>query len=589
MLRLAWGLGMALLVVGPSLASAAEAPERTPAPLPPAPEAAKSGLPAGQAGPAPAAAVSKDAQAAKEVFDSLFAEEIKRAKASRDPADNVDLAKRLLALAMQPKTSPDLIALAANAAADLGSKVSEGLPIAIQAMELLADKVPAQRAAALEQLVVLCQALYARSRGPEREATGKQLVEALVAVGDERCEAMDFAKAVAAYRRAADTASSLKLFELPSIQAKIIQAAARQSVLAKADPLARQLETNPGDTAARDALLRLYLVELDSPDRAAKFLDADRIAGLDGKLVLLAGMAPANLPEAACRKLAEWYEGLADQAPAQAKSAMLLRAVMYYETYLVKHPEADAARLEASLLLKGVEGKLAKLLPRSRVPQGAVVVFSFDKSTLFEAQSNFYVRDLSGQGNNGLVHGPTLTKGVAGDAFLFSGDSQYVDLGNNPSLQITGSQTIAFWLAPAVLGERRNPYNKAYGGEGTMTLEPPGTINYYYGQGGGNDEPYTSVNMSDPMKVDVWAHLVLVRDFAAKKVTWYKDGKKVGESPAAYASVTASRLPLRLGSGYAGPFAGRMDEFALFNRALTEKEVLQLYETGQRGQGLAGR
>ena len=587
MVRLAFSLGVAMLLVGPALAPvAAEAPAEAlaaaPAPLPPAPESAKPGPPA-------ETAASKDAKSAREVFDSLFAEEIKRAKVSRDPADDVDLAKQMLALVKRPGTPPDLVVLAANAAADLAAKVPEGLPIAIEAMELLADKVPAQRDAAVDQLVTLCQALYARSRGPEREAAGRRLVETLVSAGDDRYDASDYAKAAAAYRRAADTAAALRMSDQPSIQAKFLQAAARQTTLAKADQLAKQLETNPGDTAARDEIIRLYLVDLDSPDRAARFLDADRTASLDGKLVLLAGMTAGNLPEPACRKLADWYAGLADQAPPQAKAAMLIRAITYLETYLAKHAAPDAARTEAATLLKGVEEKLAKVMPHAKVPPGAVVVFSFDKSTLFEVQGQAFVRDLSGQGNHGAIHGAALAKGIAGEGLLFDGEGSCVDLGNKPTLQITGSQTIAFWLMPAFLRGRRNPYNKALGGEGTMTLERAGAVNYYYGQAGGNDDPYTQITMADPLKPEVWSHLVLVRDFAAKRVTWYKDGKKVNEAPTAYASVTASKMPLFLGKGYAGAFAGRMDEFALFNRALTEKEVQQLYETGRRGQGLAGR
>ena len=580
MVRWVFGLGVAMLLAGPA-SGAAEAP--APAPLTPAPESAKPGP------PDDTSLAGKDAKSAREVFDSLFAAEIKRAKTSRDTADDVNLAKQMLALVKRPGTPPDLIVLAADAAADLGSKVFECLPIAIEAMELLASKVPAQRDAAVDQLITLRQTLYARSRGPEREAAGRRLVETLVSVGDDRYDAFDFAKAAAAYRRAADTAAALKMFDQPSIQAKFLQAAARQTVLARADSLAKQLETNPGDTATRDALLRLYLVELDSPDQAAKFLDADRTAGLDGKLILLAGMTPGNLPEAACRKLADWYAGLADQAPPQAKAAMLIRSITYLETYLAKHDAADAARLEASLLLKGAEEKLAKIMPRSRVPAGAVAVLSFDKSTLFDAEGRKFVRDLSGQGNHGALHGAAPVKGIAGEGLLFDGDESYVDLGNKPSLQITGSQTIALWLAPALLRGRRNPYNKAYGGEGTMTLEPTGAVNYYYGQGGGNAEPYVALAMTDSLKPEVWTHLVLVRDFAAKKVAWFKDGKKVSEAPAAYTSVTASKLPLSLGKGYAGAFAGKLDEFALFNRALTEREVQQLYESGRRGQSLAGR
>jgi hypothetical protein len=47
--------------------------------------------------------------------------------------------------------------------------------------------------------------------------------------------------------------------------------------------------------------------------------------------------------------------------------------------------------------------------------------------------------------------------------------------------------------------------------------------------------------------------------------------------------IAASKLPLLLGKGYVRNYQGLMDEFALFNRALTAKEIKTIFETGQKG------
>ena len=61
----------------------------------------------------------------------------------------------------------------------------------------------------------------------------------------------------------------------------------------------------------------------------------------------------------------------------------------------------------------------------------------------------------------------------------------------------TGSQTIIFWEYHTFNdGTRRNLWNQAYGGAGTWTHEGGYDINYFYGNSGGNNSPYTALNSS---------------------------------------------------------------------------------------------
>ncbi len=53
---------------------------------------------------------------------------------------------------------------------------------------------------------------------------------------------------------------------------------------------------------------------------------------------------------------------------------------------------------------------------------------------------------------------------------LDGNSSNYVELGNPKALQITGNQTIEMWIDPANFESRQNPYAKAFGGEGTITI-----------------------------------------------------------------------------------------------------------------------
>jgi|GEM_PF-2512163 len=56
------------------------------------------------------------------------------------------------------------------------------------------------------------------------------------------------------------------------------------------------------------------------------------------------------------------------------------------------------------------------------------------------------VYDSSGYGNNGTIHGATWTTGKFGSALSFDGENDYVDCGNDSSLDITDAITIEAWV-----------------------------------------------------------------------------------------------------------------------------------------------
>ncbi|WP_353568599.1 LamG-like jellyroll fold domain-containing protein, partial [Haloferula sargassicola] len=166
--------------------------------------------------------------------------------------------------------------------------------------------------------------------------------------------------------------------------------------------------------------------------------------------------------------------------------------------------------------------------------------------------------------------------GPAGQHLRFTGDGDHVNLGSPSALQIAGSQTIEFWIRPDRLGVRQNPFEKAYGGEGTMTIENGGDINYYYGTNGGNGSNYQQVNSSAALRVGEWAHVAVVRDFdvSPQKIRWYFNGRLTAETDASYVPGVAGTRDFVIGTGYAGSFAGSIDEFRVWNVARSEAELL---------------
>jgi hypothetical protein len=155
--------------------------------------------------------------------------------------------------------------------------------------------------------------------------------------------------------------------------------------------------------------------------------------------------------------------------------------------------------------------------------------------------------------------------------------SSLLNLGTPSYLQITGDQTIEAWVHPTIFGTRRNFFAKAYGGEGTITLETSGTLNYYYGTSGGNGGSYQGFGSSGAISLNSWNHIVLVRDLGSSRLRYYINGVETSNTAATYGAATAGSLDMLIGDGYVSNFIGYLDEFALYDRALSPATILSHY------------
>lgn len=194
--------------------------------------------------------------------------------------------------------------------------------------------------------------------------------------------------------------------------------------------------------------------------------------------------------------------------------------------------------------------------------------------------------DSSGGGIDGAITGTTAVPGLLNfdpdDAREFDGLS-YVNCGTPAALQITGAQTYEFWCRPDSFATRKNPINKAYGGEGTMTQEPNGTINYYCGSAGTNATPHDTHNSVTALVAGEVYHVVHTRSSGAAGATmkWYINGVKTSEATTVNA-VAASTMDFMIGDGYVDGYVGVIDDVAVYNTALSEERILTHYLVGKR-------
>lgn len=214
-------------------------------------------------------------------------------------------------------------------------------------------------------------------------------------------------------------------------------------------------------------------------------------------------------------------------------------------------------------------------------PENFIGIWRFDEGNGDTA------KDSSENGNDGtIINSPKWVKGKFGDALELDGNA-YVDLGNDESLQFDGNVTILFWAKPDdVAAGRQNIVCKSFGGEGCLTQEPAGVMSFYWGDCGGNCQPYVEVKRppNGTIVSGEWIHIAEVRDVDERQYRMYKNGDVVAEDTWAECGghpcgdSKASDLNLYIGHGYAGKFQGIIDEVAILNVVLSEEEIESIME-----------
>jgi tetratricopeptide (TPR) repeat protein len=300
------------------------------------------------------------ADEAADTFNKLYGDDLKRVTATPSAADDVALGKQMLEDAKKAGDQPAFLALLCEKAYELAGKDASGYATATAAMDLLAEKVPEKKVECLQKSAGLYQKQYATSRGEARTKAGEMVITALGALAEAQIDAGDFDAAGLTLRQALAVAMAIKSESKAAIQAQLAGLASQQQVEKEIAALKAKLGKDPQDAASRKEIVRLYLVEMDNPAEAAKFVD-ETLDEATRKYVPAAVKAVEEAPELACAKLGDWYMGLVGQAATLAsKGAMLRRAQGYYQRFLELHTDEDLTRTIATRTLKMIEDALAK-------------------------------------------------------------------------------------------------------------------------------------------------------------------------------------------------------------------------------------
>lgn len=187
--------------------------------------------------------------------------------------------------------------------------------------------------------------------------------------------------------------------------------------------------------------------------------------------------------------------------------------------------------------------------------------------------------DSSGYGNHGTIYGATW----ASPALHFDGVDDYVNAGNNSSLALVDKLTIEAWVKFDGLKWVNSIVNK--GDETLNKLYWLGHLPYYgdyiwfleFGDNTARDtvKYYHTPNLGE------WYHVAATFDNGLAKI--YINGAKQAEKTSAVTSMDTNDYSAIIG-GYLGSshsFDGTIDEVRIYNRALSDSEILADYNAGR--------
>jgi hypothetical protein len=223
------------------------------------------------------------------------------------------------------------------------------------------------------------------------------------------------------------------------------------------------------------------------------------------------------------------------------------------------------------------DDRILRILPEcSLVPNGIVSLWGSDGDALDSISAH----------HGTLQNGAGFIGGKAGQAFNLDGVNDFIEVGNPAELQpASGEFTITGWIMVpdtpdnADVCEARYPiFGFAWGYSVEVNRQRQLAFTKYT-----NRNSAVGVSAAPAISTNVFHHFAAVHTPAEMRL--YLDGELIGTTALAQSNVYYEPGDtLKIGARDCGPtrfaFKGRIDELAMFNRALDVSEIQSLHSTG---------
>jgi hypothetical protein len=201
---------------------------------------------------------------------------------------------------------------------------------------------------------------------------------------------------------------------------------------------------------------------------------------------------------------------------------------------------------------------------------------------MFDEGSGTIAYDSAGN-NDGTIYGATWTTGQIDGGLSFDGDGDYVNVGDDASLDITDEITISAWVYPVTWGDTDvgRIVSKGYYDDAAYRfvidkdlLTTAGLLFH--------DGDEWEVSNTNIISLNTWQHVAVTTN--SSTITFYVNGKDQGGNVGTH-TLNSNNQPLVVGAGSTVEyeFNGTIDDVMVFNRSLSPEEIRQLYLKGLSG------
>ena len=190
--------------------------------------------------------------------------------------------------------------------------------------------------------------------------------------------------------------------------------------------------------------------------------------------------------------------------------------------------------------------------------------------------SGITAQDNTGNFNNGVISGASRITGLQGNSLSFNGASDFINIGNNTSLQITDDITVAVWIKSSTVGANNiviSKYDSAQ--DAGWEIVYFNTVSFAGRDGSG---VYISSKPSQAINDNQWHFVVGQRVGSVWKI--YVDGVLANSFDAGTSGNINNAVNLNIGRETASDslyYSGQIDEVKIFNYALMDYEISAQY------------
>jgi len=504
-----------------------------------------------------------------------------------DARSDAEAAGKILRAATELQDDPAVRVQLYEKAYEIGLRHRDGYGAAIRAASVLVKLDRANRAAWQKKLLAACRLDVQAASRKDKPGKGQTLLRYLVALADRAASRGDWTEAVTLYGEALATGRHYDPARQGELTAKLAKARSQAVTVRQAQQLRKRLEEAPAEIATREKLILLYVVGLDDPAEASKLLTPETREELR-TYVPMAARDVAKIQPGSCLELGDWYKALASKAVGPANKAKALRrAKTYYERFLSRTEDKGVRRYKAKASLGYVTRELGISRAATGLPaamaRDCVLYLPFDRETFVKRKGKSFARDLSGQGNDGVVVGAKYVGGKVHGALAFDGVNAYVALPKG-RLSLKSPLSLSVWArregSARVFG---SVYSKEEVAGYGLSHNDKGYWYFTVYTAGA----YRSAGDKARAEPGRWYHLVGVWDGQSTRI--YVDGKLKGHTPTPPRPRSApygAMIGANPGRRPEKHFKGIIDEVAVFARALSAEEARLLFDLGTRAQTL---